>query len=437
MAAPTIGASTAGDPYLPTSGNGGYGVDRYELDLRYRVATNRLDGTATITATSTQTLTRFSLDLIRLRATKVRIPGRRSVRFTQSTRKLVVDPGTAIEPGETFTVIVDYGGAPAPRSSTWGVVGWEELADGVIVAAQPSGAPTWFPCNDSVADKATYGIRIATDAAYTVVCNGVLAEHRVAAGRGHWHYEQPEPTATYLATVQLGRYAVQQRPWGSLAFPPAREAAVVADFAAVDDMMALFERDFGPYPFGTYSVVVTDDVLEIPLEAQNLAIFGSNHADGAGVAERLVAHELAHQWFGNSVGIAAWRHIWLNEGFAAYAEWLWSEHRGGPTADAQARHFRRSLALRPRDIVVGDPGAALMFDDRVYKRGALTLHALRLTIGDEAFFDVLRAWTQRHAHGIATTDEFRALAAERSGRDLDELFDAWLLRTSLPRLPSA
>jgi aminopeptidase N len=435
MPARSIGAATAGDRYLPTSGNGGYGVDHYELDLRYRVPTNRLDGVATIEATATQQLSRFSLDLAHLRASKVRIAGRRGVRFTQTPRKLMIEPGTAIEPGERFTITVEYGGAPVPRSSAWGTVGWEELADGVIVASQPSGAPSWFPCNDHVADKASFSIRVATDAAYTVVCNGTLAEHRVAAGRGHWRFEQPEPTATYLATVQIGRYVSAERPWGALHYPRAREAAVAADFAAVGDMMALFERDFGPYPFERYAVVVTDDVLEIPLEAQSLAIFGSNHADGHGVAERLVAHELAHQWFGNSVGLAAWQHIWLNEGFAAYAEWVWSEHRGGPSADDLARQFRRSLALRPRDLLVGDPGPALMFDDRVYKRGALTLHALRGTIGDDAFFDVLRDWTAQHRHGVATTDDFRELAERRSGADLAALFDAWLFRPSLPRLP--
>ncbi|MEO8095367.1 MAG: M1 family aminopeptidase, partial [Pseudolysinimonas sp.] len=200
-------------------------------------------------------------------------------------------------------------------------------------------------------------------------------------------------------------------------------------------MMALYQRLFGPYPFDGYTVVITPDVLEIPLEAQALAIFGANHADGAGGSERLVAHELAHQWFGNSVGLAAWKHIWLNEGFACYAEWLWSEHRGGMSADGLARQFRRDLSGRPVDIRVGDPGPALMFDDRVYKRGALTLHALRRTIGDDAFFELLGEWTTVHRYSVATTDDFRALAATKSPTPLDALFESWLFTEPLPRLP--
>lgn len=435
----SVGAATGGDPYLATSGNGGYGVDRYELDLRYRPVTNRLEGVATIHATSTQQLERFSLDLSRLRVGKVRIEGQRGARFTQTTHKLTITPGRVLAANEPFVVVVEYAGAPMPRPSRWGTVGWEELADGVIVAAQPSGAPTWFPCNDLVSDKASYGIRFSTDPAYTVVCNGVLQEQRVVAGLRVWKFEQREPTATYLATVQIGRYATSAQEWdgvpGLLAYPKPIEARVFADFGRLGEMMALFRRLFGPYPFDGYTIVVTPDVLEIPLEAQALAIFGSNHADGNGGSERLVAHELAHQWFGNSVGLAGWKHIWLNEGFACYSEWLWSEERGGMTADGLARQFRRDLSGRPLDITVGDPGPTLMFDDRVYKRGALTLHALRTTLGDEAFFALIAAWAENYRYSTATTDDFRALAATFTTKSLDRLFDSWLFSTRLPRLP--
>ena len=429
----------AGESYVPGSGNVGYTVQSYDLDLKYRVATNRLDGVAVITATSTKALAKVVLDLSRLQVSKVRLHGTRTVKFIQTATKLTITPPTPIAEDTGFVLTVTYAGAPVPRPSRWGPLGWEELQDGVLVAAQPTGAPSWFPCNDDVADKATYRIRVATEQAYTVVCNGRLAEHRVVAGRGVWQYEQDEPTATYLATLQIGRYERTETLFGEvpgvLAYPAPIRARVLTDFAAVTPMMALFEKLFGPYPFASYTVVVTPDDLEIPLESQSLATFGANHADGLGGSERLVAHELAHQWFGNSVGLASWSEIWLNEGFACYAEWLWSENSGGPSADTLARQYRRRLVALPLDLVLGDPGPELMFDDRVYKRGALTLHAVRRTVGDDVFFEILRAWTARHRFGTVTTDDFRRLVDEYSARPLQTLFDGWLVGTALPRLP--
>ncbi|KQX07582.1 MULTISPECIES: M1 family metallopeptidase [unclassified Leifsonia] len=439
MAAAGVGAETAGDSYLPASGNGGYSTLSYDLDLRYRITTNRLTATAVVSAVATQELSRFSLDLVGLRASRVSVNGLR-VEFRQTATKLRITPALPLIDGERFAVSVEYAGAPKPRRTRWGTLGWEELDDGLLVASQPSGAPTWFPCNDHPSDKATYRIRFETEAAYRVVCNGTLTSFRVVAGRGQWTYEQREPTASYLATVQIGRYAATDLALGGTAgtlyFPPAIERAVLADFADVPRMFSVFEQAFGPYPMESYGVVVTADVLEIPLEAQGLAVFGSNHADGRGGSERLVAHELAHQWFGNSVGLGAWRDIWLNEGFACYAEWIWSEASGSIGADALARQHRVELSHLPSDLVVGDPGAAHMFDDRVYKRGALTLHALRLTAGDAAFFGVLRAWADLKRHGTASTAEFVALAEARTGLVLGTLFTAWLYERELPALPS-
>src|SRR6478672_5629056 len=127
-------------------------------------------------------------------------------------------------------------------------------------------------------------------------------------------------------------------------------------------MMELFEQIFGPYPFGEYAVVVTEEELDVPVEAQGLSIFGANHMDGARGSERLIAHELAHQWFGNSLTVASWKHVWLHEGFACYAEWLWSERSGGSDARTHARQAHRRLQSLPHDLVLSDPGPDLMFD---------------------------------------------------------------------------
>ncbi|HWC08782.1 MAG TPA: M1 family aminopeptidase, partial [Solirubrobacterales bacterium] len=164
--------------------------------------------------------------------------------------------------------------------------------------------------------------------------------------------------------------------------------------------------------------------------------FGRNHLTGEWSEVRLVAHALAPQWFGNAVTLREWRDIWLHEGFACYSEWLWSDASGGRSCGEHARHHHRRLKALAQDLVLADPGPADMFDDRVYKRGALTLHALRRTVGDEAFFKILRTWIARHSGGTVTTADFEALAAEVCGRDLTPLFDAWLRRPTLPDLPA-
>jgi aminopeptidase N len=209
-----------------------------------------------------------------------------------------------------------------------------------------------------------------------------------------------------------------------------------AALAPQADMMDTFTGCFGPYPFPAYTVVVPDDELEIPLEAQSLSIIGPNHLDRRWDSQRLVAHELAHQWFGNSVTAGSWRDIWLHEGFACYAEWLWSEASDQGMASTHARAARLDLADSPQDLYVGDPGPELMFDDRVYKRGALALHALRTAMGDQCFFDLLRAWTDRHRYGTVTTNDLIALADEFRpdvpGFDALSVIGPWLYDVRLP-----
>jgi aminopeptidase len=165
-----------------------------------------------------------------------------------------------------------------------------------------------------------------------------------------------------------------------------------------------------------------------------MSIFGANFLEDDG-EQRLIAHELAHQWFGNSLTVQSWQHIWLNEGFACYAEWLWSEQSGGPSADRLAARHRDRLAGLPQNLVIADPGPRLMFDDRLYKRGALTLHALRRTIGDRAFFELLRRWTTENRYGTVTTEQFVA-HSEQYAASLRPLFTAWLYEPALPRLPA-
>ena len=428
------------DPYVPGHGDHSFGVEHYRLELDYSVDSNQLGGRATLTAVAIDDLDRFELDLHHLRASKVTIDGAPAAKYSQHKDRLVVRPRSPIAAGQTFTIVVAYAGRPKPMPGLDGDAGWEELTDGVIVASQPHGAPSWFPCNDRPSDKATYAIEVTAATGYVVVANGELEGSRRRASSTVWTYVENAPMATYLAVVHIGRYDAVKG-GGSVpirtVFPVGMSADRVGTFDRQDEMMTLFVRLFGDYPFPAYTAVITADELEIPLEAQGLSVFGSNFCTTEWDHQRLIAHELAHQWFGNSVTLAHWRDIWLHEGFACYAEWLWSEESGGPSADEQAARFWTQLDDLPQDLVLGDPGPELMFDDRLYKRGALFLHALRRTVGDDDFFGLLRTWTSRFAHGSATTEEFVALAAEQCGAQIGTLVDPWLRDVSLPALPDS
>jgi aminopeptidase N len=432
------GADRSTDPYLPEHGNGGYRVLHYDLNLDYRVVSNRLAGKAVITARAVQPLSRFSLDLAGLRVQDVRVDGR-PAKFDHRPGKLRIKPERPIGYGATFTTEIRYGGKPAPVSGRWGDIGWDELTDGVLVASQPNGSPSWFPCNDRPDDKATFLVTLTAASPYTVLVTGDLVTRRRGAGTTTWVYERNEPTAPYLMSVQIGRYDLVELAAGEVtqraAIPPRVRGAFRHDFGRHGEIMTVLQWFFGPYPFREYVVVVADDDLDDPVEAQGMAVFGRNHLDGRRTHERLIVHELAHQWFGNSLTVADWRHIWLNEGFATYAEWLWSGASGGPSTNAHAAQWYAWVAAHPVNLAVADPGVNRMFDPLVYKRGALTLHALRAKVGEQAFFALLRSWVAEHRHRTVTTAQFREHAARFSAVSLDDFFTAWLDRPALPPLP--
>ena len=429
----SAGASGVGDPYFPETGNGGYDVDHYALDLTWNPTHQHLDGVAAIDAVAVEALASFSLDLNGLRGTAVADDGAPALGDRTDDHQLVVTPAHRLADGAPFSAVVHYDGTPAP------IAGPPPLEPGfmtdgreVYVASEPDGAATFFPATDHPTDKATYEIRVTVPGDLDVVANGLRRETITRGGGTEtWVFETADPMATYLLQVVIGnlRFETRSGPAGL----PIRNAydadlpeSVGDAFAPQGEMIDFFDDRFGPFPFATYGAVVVDDDLGFALETQTLSLFGDDEA-----AEPVVAHELAHQWFGDHVSLGSWRDIWLNEGFATYAQWLWSEHRGDGTVDEIARGFADTPGL---DLPPADPGADRLFHATVYLRGALTLHVLRHELGDERFFELLRTWVERYGGASATTADFEALAEEVGRRDLSGLFDAWLRAPSVPAL---
>ena len=434
------GATGAGDPYFPRQGNGGYDVAHYGLTLRYDTVGRRLRGRAAVTAVTTQRLTRFDLDLRRsLVVRSVTVDGVRA-RFSQPAslvQELVIRPRTAVAAGASFRVVVRYAGRPKAITDPDGSQdGWIETSDGNVTLSEPQGSPSWYPCNDTPTDKATYDVKVTVPPGITAISNGELVS-RTPAGKGWrtftWHNGQP--MATYLSTVTTGKFRVttSTTPAGIpvyLATDPTvsrRSAKVLGKVPAMTDY---FTSLYGLYPFDSIGAVV-DNAPDVgyALENQTKPIY-DRPPDQA-----TVAHEISHMWFGDSVTLRRWRDIWVNEGFAEFSVWMWSEQSGGRAAQT---YFTRLYAKKgARDLwnpPPGNPGGPVdMFGRSVYERGAMTLQALRVKVGDAVFFPMLRSWYASHVYGTVSVKDFTSYAEAYTGQDLTAFFTAWLYTKGRPK----
>lgn len=219
--------------------------------------------------------------------------------------------------------------------------------------------------------------------------------------------------------------------------PPSVGAVAAGSFARQPEILEFLGGVFGPYPFSAAGGIVDDHPLGFALENQTRPIYSPVFFVDSFGGDSVVVHELTHQWIGNSLAVAAWQHIWLNESFATYAEWLWAEQEGRGTAQEA---FEGTYGIPADDpfwsLRIGDPGPEDLFAFPVYVRGAMTLHALRTLIGDEDFFRLLPAWAELHEGKNVTTDQFVALTEQVSGQQLDGFFQAWLFTGAKPGLPA-
>ncbi len=436
LVAGVAGASGVGDPYFPGLGNGGYDVEHYALELTWRPDDEAIDGVTTITATAVEDLSRFNLDLAGLEVRAVTVDGR-SASMQHVERELEVTPAEPIARGSSFTTVVTYGGVPQPISEGTDLfdVGWQTDGREVFVVSEPSGAATFFPVNDHPSDKASYTFQITAPQDQVVAANGLLVGTQdLGDGTRRWSYEARDLMASYLVQLVIGDFElVEAGSAGGVTIRHAfhRGSAGVARQATerTAEMIDVLDDVYGPFPFEAYGVVVVDEPLGFALETQTLTIIGTDIAGLGRRADEILLHELSHQWVGNAVSVATWKDIWLNEGFATYSEWLWSERTGGATAATLARRAGSGL-----DVPPGDPGPQELFQTSVYLRGGMTLQALREAIGDDAFFRVLRTWIDEHRDGSVATPEFIELAERESGQQLDELFQRWLYDPVQPTL---
>lgn len=443
-AKPSVGSSSGGDPYFPSDGNGGYDVRKYVIDDTVRTATGAIQGWTRVRAVATKRLTGFYLDLV-LDVDSVRVNGKKAAFRKPSRHELLVTPKTAIRKGATFTVRVAYRGRPADIS----MYGEQQLIAGqgeVLAVGQPQIGPWWFAANETPGDKALFDITLRVPAGKQAISNGVLADQRSEGGMSVWRWVMADPISTYLAFFAAGSFDVVQET-GAFGLPAVYAVSKQLDPAARQDSADLLATTesvltdlggwLGDYPFAATGGVVTGLPRLYALETATRPVYeylGGPDIDGN---VDYVVHEQAHQWFGDDVALRRWRDIWLNEGFATYAEWWYEENvrNEDAVADILNAYYDQSADLFGEtfwSIRIGDPGRGQMFSDPVYLRGAMTIAALRNRIGETDFETLIDRWLGDNAGGTVTTAMFRALAEEVSGEDLDGFFQAWLFTADQP-----
>ncbi|WP_411757273.1 M1 family metallopeptidase [Streptomyces venezuelae] len=430
------GAAGAGDPYFPKLGNGGYDVTHYALTLDYDPGNGRLEGTAEITAKATTDLSAFNLDLLGMEVLSATVDGAEA-RVRQDGQELTLKPRHHLRKGAAFRGVVRYAGTPESITHDHGWrEGWLRTDNGAVAFGEPTGSMSWFPGNHHPSDKASYDITVTVPKGVQAISNGQLRAQHTSGNRTTFHWQQAEPMASHVATVAIGSYDVRtSRTRSGIPVVSAMDttAGVDEDGAVLGrfpEIMEWAEGRFGPYPFASAGVIV-DQAADVPyaLETQTRPTIpaGIFHTTN-------VVHEMAHQWFGNSVTPRTWRDMWLNEGFATYAEWLWTEDHGGASAQD---HFDRNHAKAADDDEwdfppAEPPSASDISGQPVYVRGAMVIHKIRQALGDEGFRALVRGWTLRHRHGHASTKDFTSYVEAKAGRDLDAIWDSWLYGDGKP-----
>ena len=435
--APRPGSAGSGDRYFPRAGNGGYRVRHYDVDVGFNPGTERLHGRTVILGRATQGLSRFNLDLV-LPASKVLVNGRRAA-TRRTSHELIVDPRLPLRRGQKMRVVVRYAGVPKDHR-VGGVRPWVTTKDGAVAVGEPEIAAWWFPSNDHPSDKATFAITLRVPEGVEAISNGRLLGRADRGGKTVWRWRESDPMATYLAFAAIGQYDIERgRTPSGRRFLYAYSQQQRDQHWARDSVgetariTSWLEGIWGRYPYDEVGGVVLGKWIGFALENQTRPVYARSFFE-FGPDRSVVAHEMAHQWFGNRVAVEQWRHIWLNEGFATYSEWLYSNHVRGTAVGTIFKRAYRSYGAGNSfwNVPIGSPGPNRIFSMPIYDRGAMTAHALRTRIGSDDFFTLMRRWVHG-ADGNGSTAEFMRLAEQVSGRQLDGFFDAWLFTKSRPR----
>lgn len=434
------GALGGTDPYYPDSGNGGYDVASYDVTFTFDPETQNFSASTMISATVTEKerLGRFSFDLQNSLTVSAVTVNDGPASFTQEGAKLIITPKIGVDTGEKLMVVAQYAGTPTViggGTTNLGDGGWYTLdSGGAIVIGEPYSSSAWFPSNEVPSDKATFQVTGTIPQGWEMISNGSPFEGALPPappGFKSERWTENSQMATYLTTLYIDTFSMTSDTTTS-GIPIINAYATGAEeFKELGDKtgqyLAFLETLYGPYPFKTSGGIYTGESIGFALENQTRPVY-PNWVD-----ESTVVHELAHQWYGDSVSVENWSDVCLNECFASYASWQYDEFANNWDLDRtylfQIDEYKDEPGFWALPLV--DMGAGNEFSD-VYSRGPLALHALRAEMGADAFSTLLKDWVSEHGGGNANWSQFEEKVNQVAGRDLSGFMKAWFRDTGVP-----
>ncbi len=431
----------------PTPNQTQFDIIHYRLNLGVDPGAHMLTGAVTIAGKShVNGLGLTEIDLFsNMLVDSVTVPGG-NLSFTHEQDLLTVNLAGTVNENELFEFTVHYSGDPQPGGlGTWG---WDSHGNPpapiVWTLSEPFGAPAWWPCKDDPNDKAdSVFVSVTVADTLVVASNGLLTDVTSADGKSTYHWESFYPISTYLVSLAISNYE-EITDWyvhsenDSMLVQhfvyPEKLAAAQADFPVTVDMIAAFAGYFGEYPFLNEKYGMALFPWGGAMEHQTMTSMGAQLVTGTHYADWINAHELAHQWFGDCVTMRRWSHIWLNEGFASYAEALWAEAEGGNSAYHDYMLSQDPGAFMGSLFVVDSTSSSALFSNTVYDKGSWALHMLRGVLGDSLFFAGLRTYASapETKYGTATSEMLRDIFESVSGQELNWFFDQWVYRSGRP-----
>lgn len=418
----------------------GFDVTHYDVTMTVDDQAQSLTGQVVATVTAEEAMTEVHYELEALDVDAVLVNGA-AASYQHQDGVITIQLGQ-VSAGQSFTTSVSYSGIPVHSTGTY-ELGMFFSANGIFTVSDPNASRYWWPCYDHPWDKAETDLHITVRDDWMVAANGIRTSiEDLGNGTKTHHWDGQNPIATYLVAFVARNYQEINDQWNGIPIQhfasPSIYANAVEDLSNYPQMMQVYSDVYGMYPFEKAGNAITNFATYGAMEHQTMVTLGSNLITGNHGYETVVAHELAHHWFGDCLTPLTWKDVWLSEGFAVYSEAVWIEATQGYQAMidyviGNIQNYYLNWAGSSVNTIY-DPASNAIFVPTTYEKAASILHMLRLMMGDDVFFSMLNTYFETYKNGNVITQDFQDVCEAESGLDLDQFFAQWIYSPGTPNM---